>query len=86
MTELVLKMMLHEIEQIANEEAPSEDSLLTKINRLNRYTSQHITSFDIMKNGMDYYNTFWVTLAAASGFQRAQFRYIELLHAHREPL
>ena len=39
-----------------------------------------ITSFDIMRDGMDYedYNTFRNTLTPASGFQSAQFRYLEL--------
>jgi tryptophan 2,3-dioxygenase len=39
-----------------------------------------IMSFDIMKDGMSYddYNVFRSTLAPASGFQSAQFRFIEL--------
>lgn len=79
-TELVLKMMCHELQQITTEEQLTEAYLLTKINRLNRYTSLLITSFDIMKDGMDYddYNIFRTTLTPASGFQSAQFRYIEL--------
>jgi len=79
-TELTLKMMLHEAEQIVDGDIVSEDFLITKINRLNRYTKMLITSFDIMKDGMDYedYNTFRSTLTPASGFQSAQFRYLEL--------
>lgn len=79
-TELVLKLMLHEIKQICANDAPTEDFLMTKINRINRYTAMLITSFDIMKVGMDYddYNTFRTSLAPASGFQSVQFRYIEL--------
>ena len=79
-TELTLKMMLHEAEQIVDGDIISEDFLITKINRLNRYTKMLITSFDIMKDGMDYedYNTFRSTLTPASGFQSAQFRYLEL--------
>ncbi len=79
-TELTLKMMLHEAEQIVVGDIVSEDFLITKINRLNRYTKMLITSFDIMKDGMDYedYNTFRSTLTPASGFQSAQFRYLEL--------
>ena len=79
-TELMLKMMRHELEQIVEEENITEDFLMIKLNRLNRYTSLLITSFDIMKDGMDYddYNTFRATLTPASGFQSAQFRYIEL--------
>ena len=80
LTELLLKMMRHEIEQIVEENDITEAFLLVKVNRLNRYTSMLITSFDIMKDGMDYddYNTFRTTLTPASGFQSAQFRYIEL--------
>lgn len=87
-TELLLKMMRHELEQIVGEENVAEDFLITKINRLNRYTSMLITSFDIMKDGMDYddYKTFRTTLAPASGFQSAQFRYIEILCTRMENL
>ena len=79
-TELMLKLMLHEIKQICSNTNPTEDFLITKINRINRYTAMLITSFDIMKDGMDYddYNTFRSALAPASGFQSAQFRFIEI--------
>src|SRR5690606_31796721 len=87
-TELLLKMMRHELEQIAGAEQVAEDFLMVKICRLNRYTTMLITSFDIMKDGMDYddYNTFRTTLAPASGFQSAQFRYIEILCTRMENL
>ncbi len=87
-TELMLKMMRHEIEQIVEVEKITEAFLIKKINRLNRYTSMLITSFDIMKHGMDYddYNTFRATLTPASGFQSAQFRFIELYCTRLENL
>ncbi|MEX0289981.1 MAG: tryptophan 2,3-dioxygenase family protein [Flavobacteriaceae bacterium] len=80
LSELVLKMMCHELEQIADHPSPDENFLIKKLKRLNRYTSLLITSFDIMKEGMDYedYNVFRTTLTPASGFQSVQFRYIEL--------
>lgn len=80
-TELFLKMMRHELEQIVEETIITEDFLMTKIDRLNRYTTMLITSFDIMKYGLNYddYNQFRKTLTPASGFQSAQFRYIEIL-------
>ncbi|OWW24627.1 tryptophan 2,3-dioxygenase [Zobellia sp. OII3] len=80
-TELLLKMMRHELEQIVDEEKITEAFLLTKLGRVNRYTTMLITSFDIMKDGMDYddYNQFRKALTPASGFQSAQFRYIEIL-------
>jgi tryptophan 2,3-dioxygenase len=79
-TELMLKMMVHEIEQIVEVEKPDNEFLLGKVDRLNRYTRMLITSFDIMKYGMDYddYNDFRYTLTPASGFQSAQFRFIEI--------
>lgn len=79
-TELVLKMMLHEIRQLSDAEEINEETWITKLGRLNRYTSMLITSFDVMRKGMSYddYNTFRTALAPASGFQSVQFRYIEL--------
>lgn len=79
-TELVLKLMIHEIKQIVYSTNISQEQLIVKIQRLNRYTGMLITSFDVMRDGMDYddYNTFRATLAPASGFQSAQFRLIEL--------
>lgn len=87
-TELILKMMRHELEQISEKELPTESFLIGKINRLNRYTTMLITSFDIMKDGMDHgdYNEFRATLTPASGFQSAQFRYIELFCTRLENL
>lgn len=78
-TELVLKMMRHEIEQLVFDELNDAD-WIEKMKRLNRYTGLMINSFDVMKYGMNYddYNEFRTTLTPASGFQSAQFRYIEL--------
>ncbi len=86
-TELVLKMMVHEIKQLVFDEL-SEAVWIDKLNRLNRYTSMLITSFDVMKHGMNYddYNTFRSTLTPASGFQSAQFRYIEIYCTRLENL
>ncbi len=86
-TELVLKMMVHEIQQLVEEDLA--DAIWTdKINRLNRYTAMLITSFDVMKSGMNHddYNTFRHTLAPASGFQSAQFRHIEIYCTRLENL
>ncbi len=79
-TELLLKLMIHEIKQVVYNNALSQDFLITKLTRLNRYTRMMITSFDVMSGGMDYddYNTFRTTLAPASGFQSAQFRLVEI--------
>ena len=79
-TELTLKMMIHEIKQLSEGENLSEDIWLDKLERMIRYTQMLITSFDIMRSGMSYddYNTFRDALAPASGFQSAQFRYLEI--------
>ncbi|MCT8338899.1 tryptophan 2,3-dioxygenase family protein [Flavobacteriaceae bacterium TK19130] len=79
-TELLLKMIRHEITQLVEMEKVLEEVWIDKIERCNRYTQMLITSFDIMRKGMSYddYNVFRSTLTPASGFQSAQFRYIEL--------
>lgn len=86
-TEIVLKMMIHELKQMVYEPF-SEPVWIDKIDRLNRYTSMLISSFDVMKYGMNYddYNTFRSTLSPASGFQSAQFRLIELYCTRLENL
>jgi tryptophan 2,3-dioxygenase len=65
---------------VSEEPIYTEKFLLNKFTRIIRYTQMLVNSFDIMKDGMDYddYNTFRATLAPASGFQSAQFRYIEI--------
>lgn len=79
-TELTLKMMIHEIKQLSEGENLPEEVWITKLDRLKRYTRMLITSFDIMKDGMSYeeYNIFRSALTPASGFQSAQFRVLEL--------
>lgn len=78
--ELLLKMVRHEVIQLFEMDSVDEDVWLDKFSRLNRYVHMLITSFDIMKDGMSYedYNIFRSTLTPASGFQSAQFRYIEI--------
>ncbi|WP_339699698.1 tryptophan 2,3-dioxygenase family protein [uncultured Marixanthomonas sp.] len=78
--ELLLKMVRHEIIQLFEMDGVDEEIWLDKFSRLNRYVNMLITSFDIMKDGMSYedYNIFRSTLTPASGFQSAQFRYIEI--------
>lgn len=87
-TELTLKMMIHEIKQLSEGENLSEEIWMTKLDRLKRYTRMLITSFDIMKDGMSYddYNIFRSTLTPASGFQSAQFRILELYSTRLENL
>lgn len=79
-TELMLKLMIHEIKQVVYKADITETFLIEKISRLNRYTKMLIMSFDVMRDGMNYndYNTFRATLTPASGFQSAQFRVVEI--------
>ncbi|MAN27284.1 MULTISPECIES: tryptophan 2,3-dioxygenase family protein [Mesonia] len=79
-TELVLKLMIHELKQLTGDNLPTEEIIIDKVYRLRRYTNMLMTSFDVMRFGMDYdeYNIFRSTLAPASGFQSAQFRYLEI--------
>ncbi len=79
-TELMLKLMIHELKQVVETQQINEGFLVEKLKRLCRYTGMLINSFDIMKDGMNYedYNTFRHSLAPASGFQSAQFRYLEI--------
>ncbi|GGE33144.1 tryptophan 2,3-dioxygenase family protein [Psychroflexus planctonicus] len=86
-TELVLKLMIHELQQLINS-GSSENLLIDKMQRLTRYTDMLITSFSVMKDGMSYedYNVFRLSLAPASGFQSAQFRFLEIYCTELENL
>lgn len=80
-TELVLRLIIHELEQLTDPDAQVDDSVFAeKVGRIDRYTDLLINSFSIMNKGMDYeqYNQFRLSLAPASGFQSAQFRLLEL--------
>lgn len=79
-TELVMKLIIHELKQLTGDNNPTEAEFIEKVNRLPRYTDMLITSFDVMGAGMSYedYNQFRMSLAPASGFQTAQFRFLEI--------
>ena len=79
-TELMQELVLHELRQVTGKTEVSEEMIAEKARRINRYTRMLITSFDVMRDGMDYddFNTFRKALVPASGFQTASFRYIEL--------
>ena len=81
-TELTLKLMIHEVKQLNElKDFDSEKRFTEKLKRLIRYTDMLITSFEVMTEGLDYedYNKFRMSLTPASGFQSAQFRYLELM-------
>lgn len=78
--ELLFKMILSEIEQIANAENIGLDFFVARLGRVNRYFDVLISSFAIMKYGMevDQYMKFRDALTPASGFQSVQYRLIEI--------
>ena len=77
--ELLFKMILWEIEQVARNEQIDAELFSSKLMRISRYFDMLTSSFNIMREGMDVdqYNKFRTTLTPASGFQSAQYRKIE---------
>lgn len=77
--ELLFKMILWEIEQVAVAEDLSTDFFSEKLNRISRYFDMLSSSFQIMGKGMEVeqYMKYRDTLTPASGFQSAQYRMIE---------
>lgn len=77
--ELLFKMILWEIEQVAHRQELTPDFFTTKLMRISRYFDMLTSSFNIMREGMDaeQYMKFRTTLTPASGFQSAQYRKIE---------
>lgn len=81
-TELTLKLMIHELEQLVKlKDFNTENTFIEKVKRLVRYTDLLITSFEVMTQGLNHedYNKFRKALTPASGFQSAQFRFLELM-------
>ncbi|CAH8281252.1 tryptophan 2,3-dioxygenase [Mariniflexile fucanivorans] len=77
--ELLFKMILVEIDQVAKSKELTVALFTDKLMRISRYFDMLTSSFSIMKDGMDVdqYNKFRATLTPASGFQSAQYRKIE---------
>ncbi|MDN3678548.1 tryptophan 2,3-dioxygenase family protein [Flavobacterium paronense] len=77
--ELLFKMILWEINQLCHTEKPETTFFTEKLRRISRYFDMLTTSFDIMGDGMEVeqYMKFRNTLTPASGFQSAQYRFIE---------
>ena len=77
--ELLFKMILWEIEQVAFHENLKADFFSSRLDRISRYFDLLSGSFKIMGDGMEVaqYMKFRNTLAPASGFQSAQYRMIE---------
>lgn len=77
--ELIFKMILWEIEQVAHHQALTPEFFAERLMRVSRYFDLLTNSFNIMTEGMEVaqYLAFRNTLAPASGFQSAQYRKIE---------
>ena len=80
-TELLLKLIVHELQQVVDAENLTPAFFKIKLERVNRYAGVLTQSFSVMREGMDYeqYNEFRLALAPASGFQSAQFRIVEIM-------
>lgn len=79
-TELYFNLALWEIEQIVNQEKPDPKFFLARMKRIIRYFENLTSSFDIMTEGMEreQFLKFRMSLLPASGFQSAQYRFIEI--------
>ena len=77
--ELLFKMVLWEIDQVAFQEDLTTHFFAEKLNRISRYFDMLSSSFQIMQEGMEVeqYMKFRDSLTPASGFQSAQYRKIE---------
>lgn len=77
--ELLFKMILWEIEQVAFQKELKAEFFSSRLDRISRYFDLLSGSFKIMGDGMEVkqYMKFRNTLAPASGFQSAQYRMIE---------
>jgi tryptophan 2,3-dioxygenase len=80
-TELYLKLVLWEMEQICNGlTLLSEKIYLEKIKRINSYFDYLVNTFNTMFYGMEQeqFLKFRMTLTPSSGFQSLQFRLVEI--------
>ena len=77
--ELLFKMILWEIDQVAKSTEISAEKFTKHLMRISRYFDVLSSSFSVMGEGMDVdqYLKFRNTLTPASGFQSAQYRKIE---------
>lgn len=80
-TELYFKLIISEMEQIADQNPVSEDFFRTRLERILMYFDHLISSFAMMWKGMEkeQFLKFRMSLLPSSGFQSAQYREIELM-------
>jgi tryptophan 2,3-dioxygenase len=80
-TELYLKLVLWEMEQISHDVEQLEPKVfLEKMKRINSYFDYLVNTFDTMFYGMEHeqFLKFRMTLTPSSGFQSLQFRLVEM--------
>ena len=80
-TELYFKLIIWELEQIAEQDPIGADFFKSRLERVNMYFDQLISSFAVMWKGMEkeQFLKFRMSLLPSSGFQSAQYRVIEIL-------
>jgi tryptophan 2,3-dioxygenase len=79
-TELYFRLVLLEVEQISTRAGIDEKFFIERLTRIVRYFKNLESSFDIMVDGMEkeQFLKFRMALLPASGFQSAQYRFIEI--------
>lgn len=80
-TELYFKLIIWEMEQLADEPAIKAAFFKARLERVLMYFDQLIASFAVMWKGMEkeQFLKFRMSLLPSSGFQSAQYRVIEIL-------
>lgn len=80
-TELYFKLIIWELEQIAEQEKVQARFFKSRLERVNMYFDQLISSFAVMWKGMEreQFLKFRMSLLPSSGFQSAQYRVIEII-------
>jgi tryptophan 2,3-dioxygenase len=87
-TELYFKLIIWELEQIAEREPTDGKFFKERLERVNMYFDQLISSFAVMWKGMEreQFLKFRMSLLPSSGFQSAQYRVIEILACDSQQL
>lgn len=87
-TELYFKLIIWELEQIAEKEPLKGKFFKERLERVNMYFDQLISSFAVMWKGMEkeQFLKFRMSLLPSSGFQSAQYRVIEILACDAQQL
>lgn len=87
-TELYFKLIIWELEQIAEREPIDGKFFKERLERVNMYFDQLISSFAVMWKGMEreQFLKFRMSLLPSSGFQSAQYRVIEILACDAQQL